>query len=304
MKTEATLEEKRLAGLGKTLKGVEKVLKMLGLDGIVSTKEIEKELTEAETAFQSLLVLGIMRRISYTDNQRALELFLPAVTNTKNYLPHPDLGGISPFEYREKYPPGMHEMNFLSGLTQEYQSKLTQEKSQKPDFNLEEDFTKFQNEFLNRIPVDQPFPEDGKMLSFREIIIEERRNNNHPENGIAIVGVKIFVENTAEGIGSRSAEIDDAYFSAMDELAEMQKEPQRRDNKRLEGIIKLFDAHEPYHRCGPESHRFYLNFAMAAFLADDTKKSFNLLDIALMHKPDYDLAHEMKRRFAGYIGAQ
>lgn len=265
MKTKTELEEKRIEGLSTTCKDIERVLEMVGLDGIVLIKEIEKELTIVDTALQSLLVLGIMSRISHTENEEALKLFLPAVTNMKNYLPHPDLGGISPFEHQEKYPPGVYEMNFLGELMQEYQAGLTQEKFNKPDFNLEEDFTEFQNEFLSRIPADQPLGENGKLQSFRDIIIKERRNSNYPEDSIEKFGAKIFAENTAEGIGLRSAEIDDIFFSAMDELVKMQKKPKIIDEKRLQRIIKLFDTHEPYHRCGLESHKFYLNFAMAVF---------------------------------------
>ena len=297
MKTVAKLEEERLDGLGRTREDVERVLEMLGLSGIVFVEEIEKELMGVETAFQSFLILGIMARISHAENEKALKLFFPAVTNMKNYLPHPDLGGISPFEHQEKYPPGIYEMNFLSGLMWEYQSNLRQEKFDSPGFNIEEDFIRFQNEYLNRIPSDQSFSKNGKIQSYREIIIEERHGNNYPENDIEKMGAKIFTENTAEGVGFRCAEINDAYLSAIDELVEMQKKPTKRDEKSVKKLIKLFTKHEPYHKCGPEPHRFYLNFAIATFLADDIEKSFSLLDTALRHKPNYDLANEMKRRF-------
>lgn len=287
-------------GIAEVKKDVAAALERLGLTSFVSLEEIERELRGVETMFQSLLLLGIMRRILDRKDNKAAELFIPAVTNWKNYLPHKALAGLTPYEYREKYPPGIYETRIIAVLLDEYQATLTAKTdrgSEPPD--IESDFAAFQTEYFNRVPLEQPFAgEKGKLLTLKEIIREERRRANHPPDKIDEIGAKLFAENTAEGLGNKAAELDDAYYNALNELVIMQREPRRRSRARVRQLRELFERHESYHRAGPAPHQFYLNYAMTVFLDEDTDGALTLLDAALKHKPDYALARQMKKRFS------
>ncbi len=285
---------------------ISKTLKKVGLEGFVSLKEIEKEISKTETPFQSRLLLGILSRIMHTKDDEAARLFIPAVTEWKNYLPHKDLDGLSPAEYLEKYPPGPYERRFISELVNEYHRRLEinpqtgRAEVGSPDefFDVEADFDRFREEYLNRIPLEQPFVKaGGGLMTIKEIIIEERRRNGCPERALNKISIKIFAENTAEGLGMKMAAIEDAYYEAMQELVRMQNEPSRRSRKRVRAIRKQFERDEPYHRCSIAPHQFYLNYAMVLFLDDvEIEKVISLLDRALSYKPDYKQALEMKRR--------
>ncbi len=278
---------------------IAKALERVGLAPFVSLEEIEKELIEVETAFQSRLLLGILRRIMHREDDAAAELFIPAVTEWKNYLPHKDLGGLTPFEYRQKYPPGRYEMKFLSDLMNEYQATLNSKNADEP-LEIENDFEAFRKQYLERVPLEQPFSDGKGFITIREIIIEERRRNNHPADSIELIGMKLFAENIAEGLGWRIAEFDDTYMQVLDELSLMKNNERIRSPKRVRKIRKLFERDEPYHRCGPEPHSFYLNCAMVAFLDGDMKGTLALLDAALKHKSDYALARKMKEQIESF----
>ncbi|MBU4480391.1 hypothetical protein KKG48_03040, partial [Patescibacteria group bacterium] len=189
--------------LAKVRKNIILAIKRLEIDRFVVLEEIEQELRQVETAFQSLLLLGILRRIMVKDDDKSAKLFVPAITEWKNYFPHKDLGGLTPFEYRQKYPPGVYETGFITELMNEYQARIQplDGKNRKgEEFDLEKDFSLFQEEFLERLPAEQPFPQQsGKFMNFRDVIIEERRRNGHPEESIDKIGAQIFVENTPDG---------------------------------------------------------------------------------------------------------
>jgi len=274
---------------------ISKTLEIIGLTKEVSLDEIEKELISVETAFQSLLLLGILRRIMYREDEKAMTLFLPAVTEWKNYLPHKDLNGMSPAEHMEKYPVGRHEAFFLRGLMEEYQNRLNNETENNLE-DLKADLDKFQKEYLDRVPIEQVFPESsGRLMTIKEIIIEERRQSDRPEKDIDKIGVKIFAENTAEGLGQKAAEIEDKYFSSLEELNAMQKNPRLRNKDRVSVIRQQFKEEEPYHRCGPSPHQFYLNYASVVLLDNGSEKFVkSLLDRCLSFKPDYEPAIKMK----------
>jgi len=286
-------KEKALAAIQSK---VNRALKRLGLVPFISIKEIEREILNVETAFQSLLLLGIIKRIMYREDDEAAKLFLPSVTEWKNYLPHDDLGGLSPFEYREKYPPGEYETMFIARLMEEYQTRLASMPEQDNEhFDINTDFSSFQKEYFERIPIEQPFQEDsGNFMTLRKIIVEERRRNGYLEDKINVIGVELFIENTTEGLGWRVAEIDDNYYSLVNELTRIKTEQHRRSQKRLCKIQKVFEETEIYHRCGPEPHRFYLNYASVLLLNGKIDKSIAFLDKALAHKSDYALAQKMK----------
>lgn len=284
--------------LDKIKQDVSKTLDLVGLSNEVSLAEIEKELSCVNTAFESLLLLGILNRIihSKNDNDKAAKLFIPAVTNWKNHLPHPELDGLSPAEHIAKYPPGPYEIRFLSELMNEYQKILEEIPHPENDsFDVNSHLEKFQNEYFNRIPSEQPFATNKQQFkTIREIIIEERCQNNYPEGKRNDMGVKIFAENTAEGAGQKMAEIEDIYFNDVSELSNMQANPKLRDRKRTSVIREHLSHHESYHRCSYEAHKFYLNYASAVFLdGDDIELALTLLERALKYKPDYKYARNM-----------
>lgn len=295
--------------LDRIKQNVSRALGRLGISQIVSLDEIEREISQIETVFQSLLLLGILSRIMHNKDDKAAELFISAVTEWKNHLPHQDLDGLSPTEMQRKYPPGPHEARFIRELLDEYQERLKklEEKAESPpasiEFDIESDFIRFQNEYFKRIPYQQPFFSAGQpLMTIKEIIIEERRQRGRPEKDIDKIGIKIFAENTAEGLETKVAAIEDRYFSAVEELAAMQKNPKLRSRAKVRAIRKQFEQDEPYHRCGINPHQFYFNYAMVVFLdSDDLKLVISLLDRALSCKPDYKLAIEMKRRLKKII---
>jgi hypothetical protein len=292
--------------LEKIKRNIREALERIGLGGEVSLDEIEKEILKVDTAFQSLLILGILRRIMYLEDEKAMELFVPAITVWKNYLPRKDLGGLSPAEHRAKYPPGPYETRFIAELLNEYQKRLEIKSSSDESFDIEADFEKFQEEYLNRIPLEQPFAKsDDSFMTIKEIIMEERRRNGLPEKYIDKIGIKIFAENTAEGADWKMAEIEDRYINSLMELEKMRQNPRLRNKKRVRAIRKQFEKDEPYHRCGPAPHQFYLNYAAVVFLDDgpmDLVISF--LDRSLSLKPDYKPALQMKQNLQKYYGIE
>jgi hypothetical protein len=173
-------------------------------------------------------------------------------------------------------------------------------------FNIEADFEKFQEEYLNRIPLEQPFPKsDSSLMTIKEIIMEERRRNGLPEKYIDKIGIKIFVENIAEGVGWKMAEIEDRYINSLIELEKMKQNPRLRNKKRVHAIRKQFEKDEPYHRCGPAPHQFYLNYAAVVFLDDGPiDLVISLLDHSISLKPDYKPALQMKQNLQKYYGIE
>ena len=121
---DSDIEQFQREKVSKLKKDIEKSLQRLGLASFVSINEVKKELCNVDTAFQSLLLLGILRRIMYQQNDGVAKLFIPALTEWKNYLPHNDLGGLSPFEYTQKYPMGEYELRFIEEVISSYRELL------------------------------------------------------------------------------------------------------------------------------------------------------------------------------------
>jgi len=290
--------------LSRVKKDIVLAIERLGLNQFVSLEEIEQELSQSKTAFQSLLILGIMRRILSKEDDETAKLFVPAITEWKNYLAHEDLGGLTPFEHREKYPSGEYEMRFIAELMEEYQARLQflGGKTQETEvFDVEKDFNSFQKEYLKRVPAEQQ-SEFGKFKNLKEIIIEERRRNGHLEKNIDKVGAQIFAENTAEGIGKRVAEIEDNYYTIVKELSVLQTEQSQDSEERIKEIDLFFKKFEPYFRCALEPHRFYLNYASVLLLGDKIEQCLEALNKALDYKPDYEQAQKMKARVLKFVG--
>lgn len=279
---------------------VAEVLRRLELASFVSLDEIEKELRQAESAFKSLLLLGILRRIMVREDDKVAQLFIPAITEWKNYLPHGDLDGLSPFEYQEKYPPGPHETRFIARLLEEYQSKLESVKDNDQSFDLEKDFKHFQEEYLERIPLDE-YEMRGRPFTLKELIIEERRQRGWPVKNIYEIGAQIFAENTADGLGIKAAKIDDKYYQIVNRLAEAKKQRLVLKKKEMKEILAFFKKFESYYRSAPDPHRFYLNYAGVLLLGGDSEGAISALDRALLYDPNYEHARHMKAALAEYI---
>ena len=279
-------------------------LSRVGLGKEVSLDEIEQEISQTETAFQSLLLLGILRRIMQGQDDEAAQLFIPAVTAWKNYLPHKELGGLTPAQAMEQYPPGPQERFFISAMMQEYQARLEAANGSAEDaFDVEADFSQFQNEYLGRIPAEHALASGGnQVLSIKEIIVQERRAAGRLEESIDKIGVQVFAENVAENLGEKVAAIDDRYISALEELEQAQRNPEQRNKNRVRAIRKQFEQDEPYHRCGPAPHQFYCNYAAVVFLdeAEQGDLVLSLLERSLALRPDYEYALAMKRGLENY----
>jgi hypothetical protein len=286
----------------KIKQDIDKALDHIDLAQFVTLKEIESEISRVETAFQSLLLLGILSRIMHLKDDFAAQLFIPAVTNWKNFLPHNELGGLTPFEHREKFPPGPYEAQFLSELMDEYQTILGSRKENE-QIDIETDFAEFQKHYFERIPLEQPFAtkNNGILMTSREIIIEERRVNNHPHDSLDKIGAEVFAENSADNLGDCIARIDDEFREAVQELALMQSGARARSKKRVAEFKELFERNEQYHRCGPQPHNFYFNYAMILLLEDDVSRSVSLIDTALKYKPDYAIALKIKKQLKDFL---
>lgn len=292
-----TIQKKQKRAVAQVKKDITEALQILELDNFVSLKDIEREVALHETAFESLLLLGIMRRAMHWQSESAIILLLPGLTNWKNYLPHKELGGHTPFEHKELYPPGEHEAYLMHNLLEEYSESL-QHKTHPADgfFDVEKDSAAFQESYFNSIPATQPFARPGDdPMSVRQIIIEERKRSNHPPETIDSVGIHIFAENTPEGLGWRMGEVEAQYMDAVEDLALLQDEPQEANTAAMVDIQKTFAEIEPYFRCAPEPHRFYCNYANALLLAGDTKASQQMIKRSLHYDPTYAPAKQLQQ---------
>jgi len=273
-------------------KNIKKALKRIGLAYKISIEEIKNELSKVKTPFQSLLLLGILKRIMALKDNKAGELYIPSILTLINFIPLEDLGGITPKEHFEKYPLGPLEWNFVNKLIEEYNQRLIENEDQLANpLEIKKDFEKFQNEFLERIPLEQPFLEKKeKPMTIKEIIIEERKKANWPEELIDKVGLRVFPENVPDFLGLKMAQIEDNYFQAIEELEEMQVNPKKRDRERVRQIKEFLRNQEPYFRASDIAHQFYLNYAMVSFLDNEKlEKIFYFLDKALSYKPNMRL---------------
>jgi hypothetical protein len=135
-------------------------------------------------------------------------------------------------------------------------------------------------------------------MTVKEIIIEERRRMDHPKELINKIGIKIFVENTPEGASAKMTEIKDKYVEMFEELERMRENPRLRSRARAREIRKELEKYEPYYRCDPVPHQFYLNYASIVLLdGGDLDLMISLLNKSLSFKPDYKPALIMKRNF-------
>lgn len=276
---------------------IKKALERIGLAKEISISEIKKELSEIETPFQSLLLLGILKRIMAFGDKKAGELYIPAILTLINFVSRKDLGGMSPQEHLKKFPLGQREWNFVNQLIEEYNQRLMEKQSIELA-KIEEDFQKFQKEFLERIPSVQPFlNEKGKFQTIKEIIAEERKKNGWPKELSEKIGLKVFLENIPEFLGLKVAQIEDNYFQVMEELEEMKINPRLRNKSRIHQIKEILAFYEPYFRASDIAHQFYLNYAMVSLVnGEKLSRVLTLLDKSLSFDPTYELALEMKER--------
>lgn len=291
------LNKKELSKVKKELSGL---LKELGLDSLVTLKEVEHELRHTEKIQQSLLLIGLVTRCTEEKKDDLMMRLIPLLTHWKNFLPGKELNGLSPAEYEEKYPRGELELAIMEELMQSYQDKLQGSKRHGPHFDIHKDFAEFQKTFLGFIPANQPFPDAPKMLTNDEIIIEERKRLSHPRKKLKNISVSIFADNIAEELGDEIARLDDTFMTAMDEMIFMQMNPKQRSRKKIKRVLKDLENLEPYMKCGQQSFRFYLNFANVAFLNNEVSRAIKLLEQSVIINPQYKEGKEALKRFKEY----
>ncbi len=290
--------------LDKAKKSIEGLIRKVNLSAQISLKEIEQELKKTEKIYESYLFLGIMTRLLQENkDDLVIEVFLPSITAWKNFLPCDDLGGLSPVEYERKHPRGVSETLITAQLLMDYHKRLkVLDKQRREIIDAEKDFQKFQNDFLELIPLNQPFQDVEKILNNREIIVEERKRNGYPEDKIDKISIALFAENIASKIGNGIAELEDGYLSALEELSFMQERKKQRGIGKVKRIFKSFLRLEPFMKCTKDSFRFYKNFANAAFLCDFEEMALELLRKSLLINPNYKEAKQALESFKEFYG--
>lgn len=289
-------------------KAVRTIVSKLDLKDLISLKEVEEELGTVEQIHESPLLMGIVMRCMEDSKEGLIEDFIPAITAWKNFIPHEDLGGLSPFEYEQKYQRGENEVRIMTELMYSYQNRLGSiSKEKRESLDIDKDFEKFQKEFLSLMPNVQPFTETGRALNNREIIIEERRRLGHPPEKLKEVHLKIFADNIAARIASETEQIEEDYISDIKQLSKMQENTTKIDIKgnfkKARIIFKNLIYIEPYMKCLSDSHKFYLNFANVAFMCGLEDHALGLIKKSLSLKPDYNLAKESFRRIKGFLAS-
>lgn len=272
--------------LEKEKEEVEFVLKELGLENLVKTEEIEKALKETDYIYEHYLGLGVIMRCLMENRKDLLEKWLRGLSAWKNLTPHDDLGGLSPFEYEKLYPRGPEEKRIMAELIKSYEKRLVSlgEKIYE-NFDIEKDFQQFQEEFLSLIPTRQPFPNFGRLLSNKEIIIEERKLRNFPKDRLEKIGITLGRDAIPELLGERAAQIEDNYYQCTKELELMRENPQKRDWKKVLEIYSYFLEIEPFMKCLPQPWRFYNNKGSVEFLLDLKMEALNSFELSLSLNP-------------------
>ena len=278
------------------------VLLELGIEDLVSISEFEESLNKVEVISESTLFLGLLARIDDEKRADILEKVMVLITDWKNMLPHSDLGGLSPIEYREKFCGGFEE-NILADMLCEYQNKINRDSvKDKKDFNLENDFKKFQDEYFSRIPSAQPFFDLNKILNFREIIIEERRRLGVPAHKLEELEIKMFTSNCSDSVPDAIEKYDVSYYSLTQELSALQTDPfSVKNRKKTEKIFRAMKEIEPFMRFSKEAPHYYNNLGQLAFVCDEIDVSLEFLRKAIKLDPEYTQAKEALKRLTDFF---
>jgi len=286
--------------LSAVKEGVSEVLRKFKLENLVSLEEIEQALETNEEFSSSLLLLGLLARCDDEKDDVTLNRLIPSLTHWKNLLPRADLGGLSPFEFMQKYPPGPMEQAIIGQLMLAYEDKLKARGENTSIDDLNKDFKKFQDNFLNLIPASQLSAGISKPLSHRGLIIEERKQRSVSKDKINDIGINLFASNIGAKITDAIEKIDDDYIASVQALGEMQKNEDFRNRKKIKKIFEKLKEAEPFMRCTKESYRFYCNFAQVVFLMGDVERALELLRRAIGINPKYELAQIMVKRIENF----
>ncbi|MDP3996239.1 MAG: tetratricopeptide repeat protein [bacterium] len=279
------------------------LLKRLGLAVLVSIEEMEGHLSQYEKMHESPLFLGLLTRAIESGREKTIEELVSLLGSWKNFIPQKDLCGLSPAEYDKKYPKGPEELSIMADLLDAFGDdirKLSPEENNEIDKKLR----LFEDNFLKLVPVRQPFPVKDKMLSNREIILEERRHLKHPEDRRQRVRLFLFADSLGANIGQEIERLDEQYLKAMDELITMQTNPNKRNFKKTAVAFVSMKEIEPYMKCRKDSFRFYLNMGNAAFLTQQTEEAICCYKKALVIRPNYKEARETLKRIESFLSCE
>lgn len=282
---------------------VKDILKDIQLDNVISIQEIRDTLLSNDKIFDSPLLLGVISRIFQDEKEKLLAEIIHLLTEWKNFLPARDLGGLSPREFVERYPRGEHERKIMDDLLHTYMERLELHANlREKGFRVSEDFKTFQKEFLNLVPAMQSL-RSSRLLTNREIIIEERRKLHHPVNLREKIGISLFADNVSGSIREGLNQVEKSYEEVLHALLEMQNGRKKRSVRLVRKLLYDLIALEPYMKCHREAFRFYHNLGNTAFLADEMELAVRLYRHSLVLNPQYREARETLRRIESYLGS-
>ena len=265
------------------------VLRALELAELIKPEEIEEALRRTDQIYESYLGLGVLMRCTMENRADLLGKWLRGLSAWKNLTHHDDLGGLSLIEYEMRYPRGPEEALIMAELIRNYQEKLSRNhRKREENFDINKDFHQFQEEFLSLIPIRQPFPNFGRPLSNREIVIEERKLRNFPKEKLEKIGLTLGSNAIPELLGEKAARIHDNYYQCVYHLEEMRKHPKKRNRQKLKEIYAYFIEIEPFVKSLPESWRFYNNKGSVAFLLDLEKEALASFELSLSLNPNQE----------------
>jgi hypothetical protein len=266
----------------------------VGLDRVVSAQEIEEELSGTEHLYDSPLLLGIITRCSENSESELLLRLIPLITDWKNYIPRPELGGLSPREYEQRHPRGPAEVWIINKLLQTYEIDLQSRLNIFKPADFAKDFATYQSNFFELIPAIQPFPEKSITLNHREIIVEERRQKGHPEDMIDKFGTIMFAHEPSENAQKIIRQIEALYANSADIIASMRPNA-KPSAKKLGKVLSDLASIEPFMKCMSFAPAYYGTFAGAALLLKEYSLAEDLLRQSLVINPHFRPARRMLR---------
>jgi hypothetical protein len=267
-------------------------LEAIGLERVLSTKEIETELHCTERLHESALFLGIISRCAEEKKQNLMTQLLPLIIHWKNFIPKKELIGLSPIEYEKRYPRGTSELWIMNKLFHAYEQELHSRAHLIPEIDLSEDFAKFEEQFFELIPVHQPYPEMSVTMSHRSIIMEERRRHGHPASVLNNISATLFAHDIIINPIDNIEIIEGIYEQSINDLEHMK--PQKKKNvKKLSKILTNLASIEPFMKCSKSAQQYYNAFAGIAILLHEYSLAKGILQQSLAINPRYKPAKEL-----------
>ncbi|MDP2593060.1 MAG: hypothetical protein Q8P52_00200 [bacterium] len=295
------MEDFKEKDVGNIKTGMASILEKMSLHKTVSLGEVEDHISKHKRVYDSPLLLGILARAIETKKGELIEEIIPLCTHWKNFIPQDELGGLSPVQYERQYPRGENEVKLMEEMLETLSFGLEKEPPHKNPEALEKKLIEIQKKFLSLIPLNQPFSTNEKLLTNKEIIMEERRRNGHPNKSMARIGLTLFAEDVSFTIEDKLKQFDKTYEKAVNDLIDVQDKPTRLNFSKIESALKNFRSLEPYMKCRMDSFRFYLNYGNTAFLADDLELAISLYERAVSINPKYKEARETLDRIRKFL---